>query len=107
VNAKEEKVAVLRGLGLRTLSCDEATFMVDYTMHFLLSLKPFDMCCEFENSKGSLCIRARVTSLSLRFSGVWCLDFMTSFHPKLKLLESFTDPRAFDSLKSKCKVARC
>jgi hypothetical protein len=45
-------VAVLRGLGLRTLSCDEATFMVDYTIHFLLSLKPFDMYCEFENSKG-------------------------------------------------------
>jgi hypothetical protein len=32
---------------------------------------------------------------------------MTSFHPKLELLESFTDPRDFNSLKSKCKVARC
>lgn len=52
MNAKEETVAVLRGLGLRTLGCDETTFMVDYTNHFLLSLKPFDMYCELENSKG-------------------------------------------------------
>lgn len=48
---KEETVAVSRGLGLRTLSCEETTFMVDYSIHFLLSLEPFVMHCELEKTK--------------------------------------------------------
>ena len=70
MDAKEETVAVLRGLGLRTLSCDNTTFMVDYAIHFLLSLKPFDMHCELEKSKGPFPLDLEL-SLSLQFSGVW------------------------------------
>ena len=79
MDAKEEPVAVLRGLGLRTLSCDEATFMVDYTVHFLLSLKPFDMYCELEKSKGPFALELE---LELAIFG----SLVLGFHDKLSSL---------------------
>lgn len=46
------------------------------------------MFCELKKTKGLFPLELEVARLSLRFSGVSCLDFMTGFHPRLTLFET-------------------